>query len=118
MKVNGLLATAVIVFSYTGMLKAAYAVGEGKVIEFTGSSKGVVVFNGQSHKDAGITCEDCHNPAVFPEMKKGGVKIVMSDLYAGKYCGKCHDGKQAFKIADNCVRCHNDTKKPADSTAK
>lgn len=115
MKANALLATAIIALSFTG---TAYAVGEGKVVEFTGSPKGVVVFNGQAHKNAGITCGDCHNPAVFPEMKKGGVKIVMSDLYAGKYCGKCHDGKKAFKIADNCVRCHRDQKKSDGSKEK
>jgi c(7)-type cytochrome triheme protein len=108
MKGTALLATALFALSFTA---TAHAVGAGKVIEFTGSPQGVVVFDGQAHKNAGITCGDCHNPAVFPKMKKGTVKITMSDLYAGKYCGKCHDGKKAFKIADNCVRCHRDKKK-------
>jgi c(7)-type cytochrome triheme protein len=107
MKATASLATTLIALSFAG---SAYAVGAGKVIEFTGSPKGVVVFDGQAHKNAGITCGDCHNPAVFPYMKKGSVKIVMSDLYAGKYCGKCHDGKKAFAIADNCVRCHREKK--------
>ncbi len=112
MKVKSLLAMTVTALSFSG---SAFAVGEGKVVEFTGSAKGVVVFDGQAHKSAGISCADCHNPAVFPHMKKGGVKITMSDLYAGKYCGKCHDGKRAFKIMDNCVRCHRQPKKSTTS---
>src|SRR5690242_1542742 len=109
MGLRSLLAATIIAVSFCG---SAHAVGEGKVVEFTGSPEGVVVFDGQAHKNAGITCGDCHNPAVFPKMKKGSVKITMSDLYAGKYCGKCHDGKKAFKIMDNCVRCH---RKPGKS---
>jgi c(7)-type cytochrome triheme protein len=30
----------------------------------------------------------------------------MADLYAGKFCGKCHDGKNGFLIKQNCDRCH------------
>jgi c(7)-type cytochrome triheme protein len=40
-------------------------------------------------------------------MKQGTVKITMNDLYAGKYCGRCHDGKKAFQILANCARCHH-----------
>jgi c(7)-type cytochrome triheme protein len=85
----------------------AFAVGAGKTLEFSGSSMGVVIFDGSTHKNAGLTCSDCHNPEVFPKMKKGTVKITMNDLYAGKYCGKCHNGKKAFIIKDNCTRCHH-----------
>ncbi|GAM11093.1 hypothetical protein OR1_03402 [Geobacter sp. OR-1] len=85
----------------------AFAVGGGKTLEFTGSPMGMVVFDGTVHKNAGLTCSDCHNPEVFPKMKKGTVKITMNDLYAGKYCGRCHDGKKAFMIKDNCTRCHH-----------
>lgn len=88
---------------------AALAVGPEKKLEFPGSSMGTVVFDGSAHKNAGLTCKDCHNPAVFPAMKQGGVKITMNDLYAGKYCGRCHDGKQAFQILGNCARCHHKT---------
>ncbi|WP_243688328.1 hypothetical protein [Geotalea toluenoxydans] len=37
MKANALLATAIIALSFTG---TAYAVGEDKVVEFTGSERG------------------------------------------------------------------------------
>ena len=85
----------------------ALAVGPGKTLEFTGSPMGTVIFDGTAHKNAGLTCSDCHNPEVFPKMKKGTVTITMNDLYAGRYCGRCHDGKKAFMIKDNCTRCHH-----------
>lgn len=86
----------------------ALAVGPGKMLEFKGSSQGMVIFDGTTHKKAGLTCSDCHNPEVFPKMKQGTVKITMKDLYAGKYCGRCHDGKKSFLIKDNCTRCHHE----------
>jgi len=85
---------------------AAQAVGPGKILEFGGSDSGTVIFDGTTHKNAGLTCPDCHNPDLFPKMKQGTVKITMKDLYAGKYCGTCHDGKKAFLIKENCIRCH------------
>lgn len=85
----------------------AFAVGQGKSLEFKGSSMGTVIFDGSAHKNAGLTCSDCHNPDLFPKMKQGTVKITMSDLYAGKYCGKCHNGKKAFVIMGNCTHCHH-----------
>ena len=86
---------------------AAFAVGPGKTLEFKGnSSMGTVIFNGTAHKNAGLACSDCHNPEVFPKMKQGTVKITMKDLYAGKYCGRCHNGQKAFRI-DDCTRCHH-----------
>lgn len=83
------------------------AIQPGKKIEFKGSPEGTVIFDGTTHKNAGLTCKDCHNPVMFPEMKQGTVKITMKDLYAGKYCGRCHDGKKAFQILANCSRCHH-----------
>ena len=85
----------------------AHAVGKNKALEFKGSSMGTVTFDGSKHSSAGLVCSDCHNPEVFPKMKQGTVKITMNELYAGKYCGRCHDGKKAFMIKDNCTRCHH-----------
>lgn len=100
---------AVIVSAVTGLSAGnAGAVGAGKKFEYSGNSQGAVVFDGQAHKDADLVCSDCHNPGMFPAMKKGTVKITMNDLYAGKYCGRCHDGKKAFMIKDNCTRCHRE----------
>ncbi|MSN27168.1 MAG: cytochrome C [Geobacter sp.] len=85
----------------------ALAVGPGKTLEFKESPMGTVVFEGSAHKNAGLTCSDCHNPEMFTKMKQGTVKITMNDLYAGKYCGRCHDGNKAFLIKGNCTRCHH-----------
>lgn len=85
----------------------ALAVGPDKKLEFKGSPMGTVVFDGTTHRNAELTCSDCHNPEIFPKMKQGTVKITMDDLYAGKYCGRCHNGKKAFLVKDNCTRCHH-----------
>ncbi|MBL0226344.1 MAG: cytochrome C [Geobacteraceae bacterium] len=84
----------------------ALAVGPGKILEFPEESMGLVIFDGTTHKAAGFSCGDCHNPDVFPAKKKGSVKMTMKDLYEGKFCGKCHDGKNGFLIKENCDRCH------------
>ncbi|MFC1743182.1 cytochrome c3 family protein, partial [Candidatus Riflebacteria bacterium] len=31
---------------------------------------------------------------------------TMSDMDAGKFCGKCHNGSNAFASASNCGKCH------------
>lgn len=79
------------------------AVPSGKTIVFT-SPMGKVVFSGKIHADAGKKCADCH-PKIF-KMKKGADKITMKDIYAGKFCGTCHNGKIAFKAKTNCMKCH------------
>lgn len=85
---------------------SAFAVSGGKTIEFKGSSMGTVKFDGEVHKKAGATCKECHNDGVFPKMKQGTVKITMEQIYAGKLCGVCHNGKKAFEAKANCQRCH------------
>lgn len=84
----------------------AFAVSAGKTIEFTNSPMGKVLFDGEKHKQAGATCKECHVDGMFPVMKQGSVKITMEDIYAGKFCGACHNGKKAFEAKANCQRCH------------
>lgn len=91
---------------FTVVVSAALAVPPGKTLEFGHSSMGKVVFSGQAHKDAGHKCGDCHNKKMFPKMKQGTVKMTMADIYAGKYCGACHNGDQAFAAKTACNRCH------------
>lgn len=47
-------------------------------------------------------CELCH-PEIFP-VKRGEQPYAMQDIFAGKYCGLCHDSV-AFPNLD-CQRCH------------
>jgi len=84
----------------------ALAVPEGKTLEFNKSPMGVVKFSGAVHKEAGLKCKDCHNPDMFPKMKQGTVNITMDQIYAGKFCGVCHNGTRAFDAKSNCARCH------------
>lgn len=74
-----------------------------KTVEFAGGGAGKVVFDGAAHKAKGLNCKDCH-PGLF-QMKKGGVKITMADINAGKACGTCHNGTKAF-AAKECAKCH------------
>ena len=84
----------------------ALAVSPGTVLEFKGGPMGKVMFDGKVHKDAGAVCKECHNDQMFPKMKQGTIKITMEEIYAGRLCGVCHNGKRAFAPAGNCNRCH------------
>ena len=85
---------------------AALAINPGKELKFEKSSMGTVTFSGQVHKDAGVSCKECHNKDMFPKYKQGTVEIKMDMIYAGQLCGKCHDGTRAFEAKKNCNRCH------------
>jgi len=52
-----------------------------------------------------ISCDSCH-PEPFKK-KNGANNIKMTEIFEGKWCGKCH-GKVAFPVHkfDNCRRCH------------
>lgn len=89
-----------------GAVTAAIAVPPGKTLTFDKSPMGAVTFSGKIHKEAGFKCKSCHNKEMFPKMKKGTVEITMKEIYAGKYCGKCHNGDVAFAAKKSCKRCH------------
>ncbi len=86
----------------------AHAVPAGKTLTFSGSKRGVVEFSGDRHSNRGYRCTDCHRKGVFPKMRKGAAKITMGDIYAGKYCGACHNSVTAFGPDQNCSRCHGE----------
>lgn len=96
-----LIGTVVVttVFAYAGI---SYSVFPGKQIVFEGGGAGKVVFNGLSHRGRQKGCADCH-PDVFPMSRT--TKITMNDINAGKFCGHCHNGKDAFDAKD-CAKCH------------
>lgn len=84
---------------------AALAVPPGKTVEWDNPA-GKVVFDGKSHADKGLKCNDCHTK-IF-KMKKAAEGMKMADINAGKLCGECHNGTKAFKASDaaNCAKCH------------
>ena len=79
-----------------------FAVGPGKSIELKDGAQGMVTFSGDAHKMH--KCNECH-PALF-KMKKGADKMTMKEMQEGKFCGKCHDGKKAFDVKGDCIKCH------------
>lgn len=56
-----------------------------------------------------LGCNNCH-PEIFIE-KRGAnqMDMNMTKIIKGEYCGRCH-GKVAFRVANNCERCHNTPK--------
>jgi len=79
-----------------------------------------VVFSHSSHKRFGFKkCTACHNDEVFAkDQSLGANNINMDEIYKGKWCGHCHNGKLLNKDGkpvfapredgvDQCVLCHN-----------
>ena len=50
-------------------------------------------------------CDSCH-PDLF-KAKRGANKATMEDMEKGKSCGACHDGSEAFSVAEDCESCHD-----------
>ena len=103
MRLIGLLLVVVVAVTLTG---SAFAVAPEKKVEYPGEkSPGKIIFDGKTHAEKGLKCNDCHTK-IFP-MKKG-TKMTMADMNAGKYCGTCHNGGKAFKSSDpaSCAKCH------------
>lgn len=71
--------------------------------ELTGSVTQMpkIIFSHEKHAKWN-GCETCH-PEIFP-VKKGTQSYTMQQIFAGQYCGACHD-KVAFPNID-CQRCH------------
>lgn len=80
-----------------------------------GSGDSAVMFSHQSHAASKNKCVDCHS-GKFP-MKRGKAAIKMDDLYQGKYCGSCHNGKAAFASTE-CAKCHAKVPAPKDLVYK
>jgi c(7)-type cytochrome triheme protein len=81
------------------------------VMSETGDAAPVVLSHKNHTKEQKLKCVTCH-PKVF-KMKKGKTAkkfgaLTMAAMEEGKYCGKCHDGKEVFGVKDEkeCVKCH------------
>ncbi len=80
-----------------------------KTIVFDKPVKAVIFDHTMHTDDMGLACTDCHNE-VF-KMKMGNAEsnpeaFTMEALYAGKFCGACHDGDNAFASDTRCTTCH------------
>ena len=65
-----------------------------------------------SHWEHGrYACMSCH-PGVFPQKRVG---FTHEDMSAGRSCGACHDGGEAFHPKGrgvSCETCHTSRSKP------
>ena len=68
-----------------------------------------VIFRHKYHVDVKkLSCEKCHSGLFEMEALSAQEKddFIMESLYRGKYCGACHNGKDAFASDTQCARCH------------
>lgn len=70
-----------------------------------------VKFPHKAHAEKIGDCKACHEgekPLFAQKKSEEGMK--MADMYAGKGCGTCHDGKKekgkAFAAKGGCMKCH------------
>ena len=105
---NRFTAGMVAVITVLGV-NSVQAIQPGKTVTWD-TPMGKVTFDGKNHADAKVGCLDCHSK-IF-KMKKGSNTFTMADINAGKFCGKCHNGKRAFASndPDNCAICHSKKK--------
>jgi c(7)-type cytochrome triheme protein len=91
------------------LLVAMQASAEYGDIKFSRRTKGTAdvpeaVFPHFAHRMQ-FHCYVCHE-SIF-EMRAGANPVSMDAIQAGKFCGRCHDGKTAFQATfDTCPRCH------------
>ena len=93
---------------FSGSAAPVRAAGPGKIIYKDTKSFAPVVFDHQSHKQAGLGCGDCHDKLFKKKQGSADVNnaLTMKSLRQGKFCGSCHDGQQAFSASKNCKQCH------------
>jgi c(7)-type cytochrome triheme protein len=90
-----------------------YAPGN-MVFSFSDNSVSPAVFSHEYHLGM-YKCEDCHTK-IFP-YRHGAKHTGMGAMWEGQSCGKCHNGKDAFKSDGDCDKCHV-KQKPASSEKK
>jgi c(7)-type cytochrome triheme protein len=64
---------------------------------------GTITFSHTFHLTR-FQCWDCHNGLFVAG--PGNPHVSMADMEGGLSCGGCHDGKIAFSVKGDCVKCH------------
>lgn len=78
------------------------------IVTFPVEDAGEVAFSHYQHLDIlGRDCVLCHNQ-VFHIDPKQNPAFSMEEMEQGKSCGVCHNGNQAFSVAENCDSCHTE----------
>lgn len=106
-KLGALLAFAIVMLVFSGQAFGEDDEDHGGTVIFVKPVK-AVVFEHKNHIDQGLECDSCHDDLF--EMENGTAEanddFTMASLYAGKYCGACHDGDMAFASNSRCTVCH------------
>lgn len=97
-----------VVIGLIALVPLLTGVAKGKTTIFKDTKAlGPVTFDGTSHAGKGLKCTDCHTKLFA--MKAGTTPkadLTMAAMRQGKTCGACHDGKKAFGVAGDCMKCH------------
>jgi c(7)-type cytochrome triheme protein len=102
MKRVSILLSLIAVLLISGM--AWGRIGGGDIVFKPEKGKGVTFSHDFHVKDLGLTCQKCH-PSLFTT-KERDKPVKMAEMYQGKSCGACHNGKDAFAAKGNCSKCH------------
>ena len=74
-----------------------------KDITFKEEDTGDVLFSHEVHTDM-FGCTDCHSDLFKP--RTDNKPVSMESMENGESCGACHDGGDAFSVAEDCDSCH------------
>lgn len=100
------------VFSLASTVLSAAELAPGDIL-YKGSGSRLsfppAVFRHWTHRQR-YRCSVCHEKIFIS--KQGANKTTMKEMEEGKYCGVCHNKKEAFNIEfANCTLCHKDSNK-------
>jgi c(7)-type cytochrome triheme protein len=66
---------------------------------------GDTLFSHNTHvAGMGLKCGQCHDK-LYTNAKQHKT-VTMKQMRSGKSCGACHNGKAAFSVKGDCVKCH------------
>lgn len=107
---TGVLALCMVVAVVCGAqcVAGAEEAGYGGDILYTKPVKSVIFSHKNHVEELGLSCNLCHDKLFQMDALNAqkNADFTMKALYAGKYCGACHDGKMAFASNTQCARCH------------
>ncbi len=75
-----------------------------KNVDFKVKGAGPAKFDHDLHLGM-YSCNACHTK-IFKAGRNNKV-VTMLEMEDGKSCGACHDGKKAFSVREDCVKCHD-----------
>ncbi|MDH5543146.1 MAG: hypothetical protein OEY64_09305 [Nitrospinota bacterium] len=79
----------------------------------TGDEK-PVRFNHFDHQRAHPDCRTCHDSIFLMEPGSTDVEGALdhANMGAGLFCGRCHNGRKAFSLNEECEMCHLEKEDP------